>query len=247
MSRKSLITLMAVVLIMAVYTAVYVVLPKERLVNGNGNSSESTEENDSSAETIDITKKTVVLDSGHGGIDPGKESSDGILEKNINLAIAQELKQLLQETGINVVMTRTDDNGLYEESDSNKKIADMKKRCAIIDECKADIVVSIHQNSYQSPDVSGAQVFYYKHSAEGKKLAEILQKSFKEVLDPNNKRVEKADTTYYMLLHTSAPTVIAECGFLSNPAEAAKLNTQEYQKKVAEALYNGIVEYFTAH
>lgn len=247
MSRKSLITLMAVVLIMAVYIAVYVILPKEHSVNGDGKSVGATEEDDNSGVTIDITKKTVVLDSGHGGIDPGKESSDGILEKNINLAIAEELKTLLQDAGVHVVMTRTDDNGLYEESDSNKKIADMKKRCAIIDECKADIVVSIHQNSYQSPEVSGAQVFYYKHSAEGKKLAEILQKSFKENLDPENKRVEKADTTYYMLLHTSAPTVIAECGFLSNPAEAAKLNTQEYQKKVAVAIYSGIIEYFMAH
>lgn len=244
MSRKNLITLMAVVLIMAVYTAVYVILPKERQVNGRSSLGNQQETNQDTVE-IDITEKTVVIDSGHGGYDPGKESSDGILEKDINLKIAYELKELLEQSGVTVVMTRTDDNGLYQESDANKKIADMKKRCSIIDECKADIVVSIHQNSYQSPEVRGAQVFYYKHSAEGKKLAQFLQKSFKENLDPDNKRQEKADSTYYMLLHTSAPTVIAECGFLSNPQEAAKLNTPEYQKQVAAALYSGIIEYFT--
>lgn len=245
MSRKNLITLMAVVLIMAVYTAVYVILPKERQVNGRSSSENQQETNQDTVE-IDITEKTVVIDSGHGGFDPGKESNDGILEKDINLKIAYELKGLLEQSGVTVIMTRTDDNGLYQESDSNKKIADMKKRCSIIDECKADIVVSIHQNSYQSPEVRGAQVFYYKHSAEGKKLAQFLQKSFKENLDPDNKRQEKSDSTYYMLLHTSAPTVIAECGFLSNPQEAAKLNTPEYQKQVAAALHSGIIEYFTS-
>ena len=116
----------------------------------------------------------------------------------------------------------------------------------VIDAAKADIVVSIHQNSYQSPEVKGAQVFYYKHSAEGKKLAQILQKSLKENLDTENKRQEKEDSTYYMLLHTGAPTVIAECGFLSNPQEAALLNTAEYRQKVAEALCKGILEYFTS-
>ena len=94
------------------------------------------------------------------------------------------------------------------------------------------------------PGCKGAQVFYYKHSVEGKKLAEILQASFKENLDSENKRVEKADSTYYMLVHTSAPTVIAECGFLSNPTEASLLNSSEYQQKIAEALYKGIINYF---
>lgn len=232
---------MAVILLLAVYTGVYVVLPaaKQTAVKTGTEDGEYYKN-----ESLDITKKTVVIDSGHGGFDPGKESSDGILEKDINLAIAQQLKALLEMEGINVVMTRTDDNGLYTESDSNKKIADMKKRCEIIDECKADIVVSVHQNSYQSPEVKGAQVFYYKHSAEGKRLAGILQKSFKENLDTENKRQEKEDSTYYMLVHTSAPTVIAECGFLSNPDEAALLNTKEYQQKVAESLCKGIIEYF---
>lgn len=167
LNRKRLITGMTVILLLAVYTGMYIVLPAARQTAGKNETSESRQEENQTAQA-DSTKRTVVLDSGHGGFDPGKESSDGILEKHINLAIAERLKELLEKEGIRVVMTRTDDNGLYTESDSNKKIADMKKRCAIIDAAKADIVVSIHQNSYQSPEVKGAQVFYYKHSAEGK-------------------------------------------------------------------------------
>ena len=190
--------------------------------------------------------RKVVVDAGHGGFDSGKVGINGALEKDINLEIAERLKTILEQQDIQVVMTREEDKGLYEETASNKKAQDLKKRCILINEGQADCAVSIHQNSYQSPEVKGAQVFYYKHSAEGKKLAQILQKSLKENLDTENKRQEKEDSTYYMLLHTGAPTVIAECGFLSNPQEAALLNTAEYRQKVAEALCKGILEYFTS-
>lgn len=238
MNRKQLTTVMSVILLAAVYVVSYVLLPAGKTVSGNTHAQETI--------NIDFTDKTVVIDSGHGGVDPGKESADGILEKNINLAIACKLKSLLENDGIKVVMTRNDDNGLYQESDTNKKVADLEKRCAIINESGADIVVSIHQNSYQSASVKGAQAFYYKYSAQGKKLAEIIQENCKKELDADNKRVAKPDSTYYMLVHTETPTVIAECGFLSNPEEAAKLNSDEYQQKVAQALYNGIIAYFTS-
>ena len=191
-------------------------------------------------------KPVVFLDAGHGDFDPGKVSVDGSLEKDINLAIAKRLKWYLEQSDVEVVMSREDDRGLYDTSAGSRKMSDMKNRCARVEESGADLVVSIHQNSYHQEDVSGAQVFYYKHSAEGKKLAQILQKSLKENLDTENKRQEKEDSTYYMLLHTGAPTVIAECGFLSNPQEAALLNTAEYRQKVAEALCKGILEYFTS-
>lgn len=238
MNKKLINSIMAVLLVLAVYVSAHILLPSG--INANGNVY-----NEDDIINIDFTKKTVVLDSGHGGIDSGKEGIDGILEKNINLAIAYKLKDMLEKSQIKVVLTRTDDNGLYSESDGNKKAADMKKRCDIIDECKPDVVVSIHQNSFQSASVSGAQVFYYKYSEQGKQLAHILQESLRENLNPENQRVEKADNTYYMLVHTSAPTVIAECGFLSNPEEAKLLNSEEYQQKVAQALYNGIIKYFT--
>ena len=241
MNRKRLITGMTVILLLAVYTGMYIVLPAARQTAGKNETSESRQEENQTAQA-DSTKRTVVLDSGHGGFDPGKESSDGILEKHINLAIAERLKELLEKEGIRVVMTRTDDNGLYTESDSNKKIADMKKRCAIIDAAKADIVVSIHQNSYHEENVFGAQVFYYQTSTEGEKAAGIIQDALQKVNPDNTKKI-KANNTYYILKKTEVPTVIVECGFLSNYKEAQKLVTEDYQKSVAEAVAEGILSY----
>lgn len=243
MNRRILKIVMSIIFLVGVYVASCIFLPKSFLVNKTA--SKNAVKGEDEVETVDLSTKKVVLDSGHGGFDPGKESKSGIKEKDINLSIAFQLKKLLEDSGIEVVMTRTDDQGLYSENDSNKKAADMKARCKIIDDAKPDIVVSIHQNSFQSSSIKGAQCFYYKHSADGKKLAETLQEALKNDLDSSNDRVEKSDTSYYMLVHTSAPTVIAECGFLSNPEEAAKLNSEEYQKQVAQALYNGIIEYLT--
>lgn len=120
----------------------------------------------------------VVIDAGHGGTDPGKVGVDGSLEKDINLAIAERLKTYLQQDDVKVIMTRETDMGLYSETDSRKKMADMKKRCEIIEESGADLVVSIHQNSYHEESVSGGQVFYYRDSSKGKALAAILQDRF---------------------------------------------------------------------
>ena len=131
-------------------------------------------EAENTVEDVNVAEKVVAIDSGHGGIDPGKIGVGGIYEKDVNLAISVKLKKLLEQSGITVIMTRSDDNGLYNESDTNKKASDMKKRCSIINESNADAVVSIHQNSYVSGESRGAQVFYYKQSAEGKKLAGIL-------------------------------------------------------------------------
>lgn len=244
--------IMSVLLIICVYISVYVCLPgkgsRQTGIFSDGILSSIKQDDDSQKDdgqnvVVDMSDKKVVIDSGHGGIDPGKKSESGILEKDVNLAIAFKLKKKLEEAQISVTMTRNDENGLYQETDSNKKIADMKKRCSIIEESNADVAVSIHQNSFQSSQVKGAQVFYYKHSASGKELAECIQKAFKEYADQDNKRQAKADNTYYMLIHTKIPTVIAECGFLSNPSEAQLLVSEEYQEKVALALYNGITEY----
>ncbi len=192
---------------------------------------------------INMSETVVAIDSGHGGIDPGKIGVGGIYEKEINLAIAVKLKKLLEQSGITVIMTRSDDKGLYDESDTNKKAVDMKKRCSIINESDAVLAVSIHQNSYVSSDSRGAQVFYYKSSDDGRKLAGIIQKHMVKDVDASNKREEKADSTYYMLRNTKVPTVIVECGFLSNPDEAGKLKSNSYQQKIAEGICSGIVEY----
>lgn len=188
-------------------------------------------------------KQVVVLDAGHGGSDPGKIGINHALEKDINLAIVEKIRFYLEQEGVEVVLTRADDNGLYTAADGNKKRADMRKRCEIITQTEASLVVSIHQNSYHDESVKGAQVFYYKSSARGKRLAELIQKRFDYVLGEENRRTIKANDSYYLLLHTSCPIVIVECGFLSNWGEAEKLIDPDYQDRVAWTIYMGIMQY----
>ncbi len=190
----------------------------------------------------DENRYIVVIDAGHGGNDPGKIVGD-VYEKDINLSITLKLKKILEENGIEVVLTRSEDVGLYAETDSNKKVADMKNRCNIINNCGADILVSIHQNSYSSQNVKGAQVFFYEHSTEGEKLAGIIQNSIKSSIDKSNERMHKANDSYYILLNVSAPAVIVECGFLTNPEERKKLLDDSYQEEMANAIAMGILEY----
>lgn len=195
----------------------------------------------STSESVVTSKKVIVIDAGHGGKDPGKIGIDGQIEKEINLQIAEILKVFLEMDGFEVIMTRTDDNGLYDEDASNKKVQDMKRRIQMIEEADPLLVVSIHQNSYPEAYVKGGQVFYYGTSTDSKSLAETIQKQLKE-LDPENHREAKANTSYYLLKKTSKPIVIVECGFLSNPDEAQKLSDEHYQEKLAFKIFMGIVQ-----
>ena len=188
-------------------------------------------------------KYIVCVDPGHGGTDPGKVGINGQLEKDINLAIAKKLKTYLEASDVTVVLTRDKDMGLYSSGDAHKKMADMRKRCQLIEEVKPDLVISIHQNSYHEEAIRGGQVYYYKTSVRGKKLAQILQERFDYVLGDANKRQAKANDNYYLLLHVKEPIIIAECGFLSNWEEAEKLETKEYQDRLAWTLHMGIMEY----
>ncbi|MCD8221107.1 MAG: N-acetylmuramoyl-L-alanine amidase [Clostridiales bacterium] len=185
----------------------------------------------------------VCIDSGHGGSDPGKVGVDGTLEKDINLQIAERLKTYLEASDVKVVMTRESDQGLYSEKDSNKKNADMKNRVNLINESNPDVAVSIHQNSYHEEPISGGQVFYYKDSEKGKRLAQILQKRFDFVLGEKNTRQARPNGNYYLLMHVRHPIVIVECGFLSNAAESKALESEEYQSRLAWTLHMGIMEY----
>ncbi|MBE5948939.1 MAG: N-acetylmuramoyl-L-alanine amidase [Lachnospiraceae bacterium] len=188
-------------------------------------------------------KIVVVVDAGHGGVDPGKVGVNNVLEKDINLRVAVLVKEKLEAEGITVIMTRDSDKGLYNEGDSNKKISDMKKRCEIISESECLLTVSIHQNSYHEESVSGPQVFYYSGSKKGEELAGMVQKSLVDVLTPPKIRSAKANDSYYLLKNVTCPVVIVECGFLSNWNEATLLCDAVYQEKVAEAVCRGILEY----
>lgn len=194
------------------------------------------------SEEVEKKENVIVLDPGHGGSDPGMIGIDGLEEKNINLSMTLLLKEKLEEKGYTVVLTREEDKGLYDESAQNKKAQDLQRRIALIDETAPALTVSIHQNSYPQEEIKGAQVFYYTHSGEGKKAAEIMQESLL-VLDDTNHRKAKANDTYYLLKRTESPTIIVECGFLTNTEEAGLLKQEEYQKKVAEAIVAGIKAY----
>lgn len=195
--------------------------------------------------TISDAAFIVVIDAGHGGKDPGKVGVNGVLEKDINLKIAYKLKKYLEAQGISVIMTREDDAGLYDENASNKKRSDMEKRVELINGCIAHLMVSIHQNSYTSESVKGAQTFYYEGGTEGEIAARKIQENLVKVLDKTNGRVAKANKNYYILEKITCPGVIVECGFLSNIMEATLLSEDAYQESVAWAIHLGIVQYFT--
>lgn len=195
-----------------------------------------------SSAQVEDRKAVVVVDAGHGGADPGKVGVNDAKEKDINLTIAKKVVKLLEKKKVNVVMTRTDDSMLAKSDAQNKKAEDMKARVEIIDKELPDLVVSIHQNSYHEENVSGAQVFYYSHSEKGKEAAEIMQKALLAV-DEDNHRQAKANDTYYLLKRTESPTIIVECGFLSNQEEAALLVTEDYQDQVAQAVCDGVTAY----
>lgn len=187
--------------------------------------------------------RLVILDAGHGGNDPGKISVDGTQEKDLNLVIAKKLKELLEQQDIEVIMTREEDRGLYDENASNKKAQDMKRRCELINKELPACVVSIHQNSYHEEPIHGAQVFYYETSKESQSLAEVIQQELIRFVDPENHRQAKANDTYYLLKKTEAPVVIVECGFLSNWEENGKLKDESYQEQLVWAIHMGIMRY----
>ena len=185
----------------------------------------------------------VVIDAGHGGKDPGKVGINEALEKEINLQIALRLKNLLEQNDVVVVLTREEDKDLASEQATNRKNEDLRARANLISETNPVLMVSIHQNSYPEADVDGAQVFYYAGSESGKQLGTIVQNRLKSEIDDGNHRVAKANKEYYLLKKAVCPAVIVECGFLSNPAEADLLVTEEYQEKLAFSIHLGIMEY----
>lgn len=209
---------------------------------------QSSETDMTGADTADEDdgKGTIVLDAGHGGFDPGMVGASGINEKVLNLVYAQKLEALLTEAGYRVVMTRTTEDGLYDENESNKKAQDMQRRCAIIEQEQPLVTISIHQNSYSDPSVSGPQVFYFEHSVEGKRLASLIQSSINEQLEITRPRVHKGNDSYYILKRSDSVTVIVECGFLSNPQEEQLLQEEEYQDRMVQAICDGVLQYLEA-
>lgn len=179
----------------------------------------------------------------HGGIDPGKISASGIEEKDINLSIALYLKQLFENHGYNVVMTRTTDCDLSSKNSKHPKTEDLSKRTALMSQNNVAASVSIHQNSFEDSSSYGPQVFYFYSSASGKALAGSVLSALNASLGIKQPRQIKANKDYFILKKSTSPSVIVECGFLSNPDETLLLSDKTYQKKLAQAIYIGITDY----
>ncbi len=191
--------------------------------------------------TVDTEKngKVILIDPGHGGNDPGAVSSNGTRESELNLCVALYLKEYLVQSGYEVIMTRGDktDPGLDVgiTNDERKKF---------ISNAECDIVVSIHMNKFSDSRVHGAETYYYSSSEESKNLAEFIQTSLKNELDSTNTRTTKAVDNLFVLKINKAPSVLVECGYISNRTEENKLLSPQYQRRIAFSIFCGISAYY---
>lgn len=196
---------------------------------------------------LPTSNKVIVIDPGHGGIDPGAVGETGVSEKSINLNIALKLQGYLENGGSIVVLTRSKDelvNNYEKIIKHNRKRTDLKSRKEIADASSGDIFISIHLNSFPSDNrCKGAQVFYVSNSEQSKHLAELIQKDIKEITDPSSRREALVKKDAYIMKNSKMPTIIIECGFLSNPEEEKLLSSEEYQERIAWGIYCGITKY----
>lgn len=197
--------------------------------------------------SLPVTGKVVVLDAGHGGEDGGASSKNGTTEAEINLSIALKVQSLLEQSGCTVILTRSDENAIYDLDSKTlrqKKVSDIKNRVKIGNEASADIFVSIHLNKIPQSQYYGWQTFYKEANEQSKNLATCIQNSLNEAIQKENKRVPLKIDNIYIVDNVTIPTSIVECGFLSNPEEEKQLLDNEYQGRLAWGIYTGIIDYF---
>ncbi len=205
---------------------------------------------DSVSVTADV-KPIIIVDPGHGGEDGGTQAADGTLEKEINLAIGLKINEILKQNGFTTVMSRDGDYMIYDEASSTqreKKVSDIKNRMKLIEANGNCILLSVHQNYFTESQYSGTQVFYSKNNEQSKLLAESIQKCVVEALQPDNRRqIKESGTDIYLLYHSMVPSVMVECGFMSNKAEADKLKNDDYQQEMAQAIVDGLIRYLESN
>lgn len=190
----------------------------------------------------------VVIDAGHGGEDGGAVSADGLLEKDVNLNVAFLLRDYLEAAGVPVVMTRTEDKLLYgrtADPGGRKKMLDLNTRLHIALDVTDSLLVSIHMNSYPDPRCSGMQVWYSTGDPKSMDAASAIQSTSILLSPDNHRRIKAADRSIFILDRLTSPGVLVECGFLSNPSEAARLGTEEYQRETAFAIFSGIMSFLS--
>lgn len=201
------------------------------------------------ASTMPNNDVVIVLDAGHGGIDGGCSTADGVPEKGINLNILLNLRDMFTAAGYTVEVTRDTDTSIHDkgvEGIANQKSSDMDNRLEIFNKYPNAICLSIHQNQFTDPKYSGAQMFYSDNNPESQYIAQAIQDKFVEFLQPDNKReIKLSGEELFLCYFSDNPTVMIECGFLSNPEEAEKLKTEEYQKQVAFTIFAAVNEYLS--
>ena len=197
--------------------------------------------------SLPASGKTIVIDAGHGVPDEGAQSSNGTTEAETNLKIALKLQNLLEQSGCTVILTRSDENAIYDidsKTLKQKKISDIKNRVKIGNESSADIFISIHLNKIPQSQYDGWQTFYKEGSEDGARLAKTIQENLNKTIQKEKNRIAKTIDKVYIIKYVEIPTTIVECGFLSNPDEEKLLLEDEYQNKLAWGIYNGIIDYF---
>lgn len=195
--------------------------------------------------TLPLQGQVIALDAGHGGVDPGAVSADGTLEKTVTLQVADDLRDLLQQAGAQVIMTREEDRDLASADTkgySRRKTEDLKERATQVRESNAGILITLHCNALPQTQWSGAQTFYNDKREESKRLATEIQTALRETL--NMTRTVKKQNEMYLLKRAEKPAALVELGFLSNPEESQLLTQKDHQQKLALAVYKGILAYY---
>ena len=193
------------------------------------------------------SKPTIVLDAGHGGLDSGAVGKNGVLEKDVNLAVVLDLRDMLEMSGFEVVLTRDEDVSIYDpgiEGIRNQKLNDMDNRLKIIQKYPDSVFLCIHQNNFTDPQYFGGQMFYNNNNPSNRTLAQIMQRRFADLQPGNDREIKLSGNELFLLKSNENPSLMIECGFLSNPDEEQLLSTKEYQQKVAFTIYGGLLEYF---
>ena len=233
MYKRIMLMIIFVFLSFAVYGIINVIKMQDKAITTNA---------------IPITNKIVVVDAGHGKPDEGATGFNGTTEQAINLEIALKLQKLIEQSGGKAILTRSDENGIYSSNVSgirNSKISDTKNRVDIGNNSGADIFVSIHLNKFPASEkYNGWQSFYQKNSERSKKLARSVQDNLNKNIEKENKREIMPISNIYIMDNVKIPSVIVECGFLSNREECSALKTEEYQNKIVWGIFTGLQEYF---
>ncbi len=200
-----------------------------------------------SPQSADASAVTVLIDPGHGGVDGGAVAPDGTAEKDLNLQIALLLREQLSAFGIRTEMTRTTDASIHDQSAETvreKKVSDIHNRMQLMEETENCLFVSIHQNKFSDPSLSGTQVFYAPKVTQSAALADSIQSSVRTLLQPENDRqIKPSDNSIYLLFYAQKPAVLVECGFLSNAGELQSLQQAAYRQKLAFCIAAGILSY----